>query len=849
MPLMGHEKYPNLIVKAKVFTIENLQELVPERVTTYEEDTLIKLWNDSFASSKEFWQTGDLKALEQAISQSQTIINTIPGDHPLLPGVLGNLGWSLTRRFEQLGQLVDLNEGIEMFRRSINLIPDDHPDKPARFNDLGMSFRARFGRLGDLADLDDAILKTQAATRLAPDGYPGRPIYLSNLGMYLGTRFERLGNVADLDDSIAQTQAAIHLIPDGSPDKPMLLRSLGISLHTRFEKLGNVADLANAIVQKQAAIHLIPDGHPSKPMHLDNLGSSLGTQFGRVGNLGDLDNAIAQIQTAVRLTPDDQPDKPMYLSNLGISLRARFDRLGNLTDINEAIVQIQAAVHLTPDGHPDKPMYLSNLGNSLEARFVRLGTLSDLDGAIAQKQAAVDLTPDGHPNKTGYLNNFGNSLRARFERLKNPIDLDNAITQIQTAVNLAPDSYPDKHMYLNSLGRSLRTRFERLRDPDDLNNAILQYQAAVDLTLDTHPAKTEYLVNLAKSFQLSFHQLNQLQHAEVAINHLSVATTNPVGPPSIRFEAAEQWISTAATINHTSLLTAYGHALELIPLVAWLGLPLVDRHQHLAKMGGIARDAAAAAISLGKYDKALEWLEQGRSVVWTQILQLRTPVDELREVNPNLADRLLEISRLLEQGSGKDISGGSAESIEEQGRRYRALTMERESIINQVRSLPNFNNFLRPKSSHYLMKAARNGPVVILNIATKRCDALAIFPGRDDITHIPLPNITSEQVAKLRDELKDFLFSTGIRSRGERAAMKFKDEADEQGCERVLAELWNNLVQPVLSSLTFSVRSFSNTCWKLLIVLPPASSGCPSPHLVVCHGTAGLPADSCGWFI
>jgi hypothetical protein len=35
--------------------------------------------------------------------------------------------------------------------------------------------------------------------------------------------------------------------------------------------------------------------------------------------------------------------------------------------------------------------------------------------------------------------------------------------------------------------------------------------------------------------------------------------------------------------------------------------------------------------------------------------------------------------------------------------------------------------------------------------------------------------------------------------------MKITEEADEQTCERVLAELWNDLVHPVLSSLAFSV--------------------------------------------
>jgi tetratricopeptide (TPR) repeat protein len=519
---------------------------------------------------------------------------------------------------------------------------------------------------------------------------------------------------------------------------------------------------------KARQLSITPDGHPKKLGYLNNLACSLMSRFERLGNLADLDNAIAHNQAALHLIPDGNPYKSGLCNNLGLCLQGRFQRLGNIADIDDAIIQNRSAVHLIPDGHPSKSMHLSNLAISLQIRAERLGNLADIDDAIAQIQAAIYLTPDGHPDKPGRLNNSGTSLQIRFERLGDPEDINNAIVQYQTVLNLTPDSHPDKAHRLMNLSNSLRTRFRRLHQPQD---------------------------------------------AEMSIHHLSVAAMNPVGRPSVRFEAAERWISEAAVLNHTSLLTAYKCAIDLIPLVAWLGLSIVDRHQHLTKIGGIARDAAAAAISLEQYDQALEWLEQGRSVVWNQILHLRTPVDELREVNPDLADRLLRTSRSIEQGGGQgNISEETPGSMEEQGRRYRALTLEWESIIEQVRSLPNFEDFLRPPSSRRLINAARNGPVVVLNIATERCDALAILPGLDDIIHIPLPNITSKRVVELRDQLKDFLYSNGIRSRGHRAAMKVAEEADEQACEQVLAELWNSLVHPVLSSLAFSVRlSLENT--------------------------------------
>jgi hypothetical protein len=178
-------------------------------------------------------------------------------------------------------------------------------------------------------------------------------------------------------------------------------------------------------------------------------------------------------------------------------------------------------------------------------------------------------------------------------------------------------------------------------------------------------------------------------------------------------------------------------------------------------------------------------------------------------VQPDLADRLIEISRRLDQGPGKgDSSDGESFSFSthKEGQQYRQLTAEWESILEHIRSIPDFADFLRPSSSTRLMKAAQGGPVIVLNVAMKCCDALALVPGLDEVVHIPLPNITSKRVTELADQLKKALYSNGVRSRGERAIRDLEDEMDGERCKVILAELWKSLVKPILDSLAFSVR-------------------------------------------
>jgi tetratricopeptide (TPR) repeat protein len=660
-------------------------------------------------------------------------------------------------------------------------------------------------------------------------------------GMDALSNFHNHGNLQSLEEAISKFEAAADMTPESDPDLLDILNNLGTSFLCRFEQLGRVADINNAIERLEMAVSHTPDGDPNKHTRLNNLGNALLSRFDRLGDMSDLIAAIAQVQLAVNLAPDGHPHKPAWLNSLASSLQSRFEWLGDLSDLDNAIVQQQSAINLTPDGHPDKPAWLSNLGNALHCRFGRLGNMSDLDNAITQGQSAINLTPDGHPHKAMYLCNLGNSLHSRFERLGNMSDLDAAITQKQSAINLTPDGHPHKLGYLNNLVISLQSRFERLGDLSDLDNAIVLLQLAVSLTPNGHPNKPSWLTNLGAAFETRFLRLCDTHDAEVAINHLSASAQSPVGSRIARLKAVQKWISIASLAKHPSLLNAYECAVGLMPIVAWFGLPIRDKHEHLAQMSEIARDAAAAAISLKKYDKALEWLEQARSIVWNQALQLRTPVDKLREVNSDLADRLLRVSRTLDRGIEET---GSFRSTEEDAQRSRALTMERELILNEIRSLPNFEGFLKPLRASRLREVAQNGPVVVVNIAKKRCDALALVPGIEEVIHIPLPDITPNRVIELRDELKDHLHSNGIRTRGEKAAQRWTDDGDSNDCGDILAELWDVLAKPVLESLALSVGLISTLTPRMLTMLSPASSKCTTTSMVVLNRTTRAPPDT-----
>jgi tetratricopeptide (TPR) repeat protein len=708
--------------------------------------------------------------------------------------------------------------------------------------EAGVAAYLDFERTGNLESLEEAIVVFEGLLLITPESHPALHRIFNNIGAYIFRRFQQFGRLSDLNKAIARFEKAIDLLPDNHPERASRLSNLGACFQTRFEQFGNPADINSSITILQTAVNRLPENDPNKHRSLNNLGNSLQIRFRREGNLTDIDNAINHLQAAVNLVPAGHSDEPRYLTSLGICFRSRYGRLGNITDLENAIIHLQAAVNLFPDGHPDKHATHDGLGSCLGDRFRKFGNVADLNNSITHIQLAVNTARDGHPNKPVYLSNLGEFLETRFALLGNVNDIDDAIIQLRKAVSLTPDGHPEQTTRLNSLGASLGARSLWLNNPADLDDATTQLKAAVDLTPDGHLRKAGFLLSLGTVYTNKFIISNSLDDAKAAISHFSASAQSKTGSPSTSFEAARRWIDVASDIKHPSLLTAYECALGLMPLIAWLGLPITDRYQRLIRISEIARDAAATAISLGQYDKALEWLEQGRSIVWNQILQLRTPVDELRRVNSGLADRLVQVSRLIDRGA--EQKGSTTES---DAQRHRALTMEWESIIEQVRSLPNFENFLKPLQASRLMDATRNGPVIVLNVAKDRCDALALFPEVEEVIHIPLQDLTLKRVTELRDELKDHLYTNGIRLRGNRAARRWTEEGDSNGCRGILAELWNGVVKPVLDALTFWVRlNCPPTTGSLMILSQPHPTVLPRVWWCPTGSLAFLPIHAAG---
>ena len=208
-------------------------------------------------------------------------------------------------------------------------------------------------------------------------------------------------------------------------------------------------------------------------------------------------------------------------------------------------------------------------------------------------------------------------------------------------------------------------------------------------------------------------------------------------------------------------------------------------------------DAAGWAIQAGNLENAVELLEQGRSILWSQSLQLRTDLTRLRLVNEDLASRLDGVRTALDQPRAiyGTLEGDYAKADWNQefvASRQRELARQWDDLIKQVRNLPGLESFLAATPFSRLREASSGGPVVVVNISNRRCDALVITAV--GVRLCILPGLTADECTRRANTLLETLYTPAV-----------WDEAAQLNRIRVLFStlswLWDTICSPVLEDL------------------------------------------------
>ena len=270
--------------------------------------------------------------------------------------------------------------------------------------------------------------------------------------------------------------------------------------------------------------------------------------------------------------------------------------------------------------------------------------------------------------------------------------------------------------------------------------------------------------------------------------------------------ALVQWlqfiIREFGSCSATSISTAYERAMSLMQDCVILAPNLHLQHSQLVVMLQVIEklplDYASHLINIHQHGQAIETLERGRALLWSELRGLRTSIQHITGVDPLLAGKFTAISSDLEelttavlpnQGSGVDHGDGDGDPFGRLLMQRRQLLEERNNIISEVRSLPGLQNFLMAPSFDTLRSAASHGPVVILNHSESRSDILLLLHNTSP-SLIPTSGGFYDDANRLRDDLSDARKKRGLDS------MEYN-----RMLASVLENLYNLVGRPVIDRL------------------------------------------------
>ena len=369
----------------------------------------------------------------------------------------------------------------------------------------------------------------------------------------------------------------------------------------------------------------------------------------------------------------------------------------------------------------------------------------------------------------------------------------------QTCERFSPRSFAIHSLHQKA--QFLLLSFMRSRRAKELENSI---EIARNL-LDMRPRqlrRVKLLRMLAFCYALRSHEPGD-RNKSVAM--FEDAFQDESATISERLIIAWWWATFARTWDHPSTTLAYQNTLSALQCALTGAFAVQWQASTIGRLGSkihIPLDYASYQIARGQLELAVETIEQGKTVIWSDIYGLRTSAGRLRTVNPDLADRLATVSQDLVAVNASILAHrvvGSRLDEEEDHehldafspmfKEQRRLLRERQEIVAGIKALPGFENFMEAVRFRTLQDAAIHGPIIIINHCRWRCDILIVLHDRP-------PSLISTTEGFY--DRASTLASTLLDARKKYAV---ESELYQQELRSILKELYERVGQPVLDRL------------------------------------------------
>ena len=496
------------------------------------------------------------------------------------------------------------------------------------------------------------------------------------------------------------------------------------------------------------------------------------------------------------------PNKKDALKMAAVLAETRFKAHSKPEHLEHAIYRRRAIVDATSIDDPSRPAKIQDLsdleklrlddtGNTRDAFVIppEFGNLPSFRELIASLSGPIVVEPDA---MTLWALDF------RIDLLTDVADIEDGIEYFRILVISCPGSV-HANLARMALGNSLSRAFELTNEIGYLNESISSFRDginSVNVVGSRGAFVRRLIIHLSTRLELLRHEedLHELMLLFPTVAGHDTAALDGQLPISYR------WATTARRFGHPSASTAYDYAMSWMHTSLTFAPTLHKQHSRLIRthdLHAIPLEYASYHIHTGHLEQAIETLERGRGLLWSEMRGLRTSLDQIRLADADLADKLSTVNRELETLSltfslNNNIDGSNElEGMDPYGRgvmQRQKLLDVRERLISQIRGLSGFDTFLKLPLFDTLRSAASHGPVIVINHCKWRSDILILLRNSPP-SLIPTSDDFYIRAKKLQAQL------LGERKKG------LESGAYEDALRGVLKELYELVGRPVIKRL------------------------------------------------
>ena len=572
------------------------------------------------------------------------------------------------------------------------------------------------------------------------------------------------GRVEYLDAVIEYLRDAIKIY---SPDSLLILFSLAGALHIRFMETHSNADYEESMALYERVTDTSqPGGCPDYIRDMASLNASF-VSFDRSTLFKNPEYSEATISRLRTELGSSGIDRERCRAELADKLASLAEDRSKRYDLPESLEEAESYASQVVDLSSSESW--ENFRYFPTGPVLQLCSITLMTEKIQQLEELLSNTPPGTDDRYSCLIHLARWYAVKFDRTDEMSDLEESIKYRRLQLEAVhPRQRNSPLLFLQRLlfDAFIKTKkIGYLQDSITAAYDILELKSARDHHFDT----VDWLVISLVFRDQVLAGGKKGKDVHEAIRLIPTVIDDPYARHHSRFRLSCQWSYMARGVGHPTTLTAYETAMSLMQKSLSFAPTVSIQHSHLISFSyssckTLPLDYASFHIVYGRFGEAIETLEQGRAILWSEMRGFRAPVTRLIDESP-LAKRFAEINRELEAltvsitPSGRpEMEDGDAQvgdGTDPFGRlviKRRKLVEEREAIVSQIQSRPGFEGFMKAPSFTTLRSAASRGPVILINHCEWRSDILIIFHNRLPCA-IPTAHDFYDRANTLRDKL------------------------------------------------------------------------------------------------